>query len=211
MRVDLDFAGDLELWTRFFRYTRLYGVDTLLAGYRFQPKSKACVFMDKYLQEANRVLDEEHRLFQDGVHKELLPSPEPIKLKEIRKGLNLIQGLDPAIAAFIDKQGGWMAFKDGHQRALEFYEKSIESNPNDARIHNSLGMLYWQNGEEKKSIAEFVKALRINHSYPDALVNLGDVLTRIKEDDKAERLYVSYLSMNPRDKDLLKAVANIDI
>lgn len=89
--------------------------------------------------------------------------------------------------------------------------ESIQSNPNDAGIHNNLGMLYWQNDEVKKAIAEFTKALRINHSYPDAVVNLGDVLMRIKEDDKAERLFASYLSTNPRDKGLLKAVANIDI
>ena len=128
---------------------------------------------------------------------------------EIRKGLELIQELDPAIASFIERQWGRMAFKDGYQRALEFYEKSIESNPNDARMHNSLGMLYWQNGEVKKAIAEFVKALRINPCSPDAVVNLGDVLMRIKEDDKAQRLYAAYLSTNPQDKDLLKAVANI--
>ena len=72
-------------------------------------------------------------------------------------------------------------------------------------------MLYWQNSEVKKAIGEFIKALRINHSYPDAVLNLGDVLTRIKEDDKAQKLYAVYLSMNPRDKDLLKAVANIAI
>ena len=209
MRTDLNFAGDLELWTRFFRYARLYSVDTLLAGYRFQSKSKTRLFMDKYLQEANGVLDEELQLLQNGVHKELLSSPEAIKINEIRKGLKLIHELDSSIASFIKRQGGWITFKGGHQTALEFYEKSIELDPNVDTAHNSLGMLYWQNGEVKKAMREFAKALRINPCYPDAVVNLGDILMKIKEDDKAKRLYAAYLAANPSDRELLKAVANI--
>ena len=208
IRADLEFAGDLELWTRFFRYSQLYAVDTLLAGYRSQPNSKGRLFMDKYLQEANRILDGEIQLFQGDVHKELMPFPEPIKLKEIRKGLTLIQGMDPAIGSSLKRQGGWMSLKDGHQMALEFYERSLESNPNDARLHNSLGKMYRQDGDAKKAIKEFIKALRISPGYPDAVVNLGDVLMRIKEVDKAKRLYAAYLAANPSDIELLKVVAN---
>ena len=210
MRTDMEFASDLELWTRFFRYSRLYAVDTLLAGYRCQLKSKARLFMDKYLQEANRILDKELQLFQDGVHKELMPSPKPIGLKEIREGLVLIQQQDDGIASILGRQDGLMTLKDGHQTALEFYEKSVESNPNDARVRNSLGMIYWQNGEVTKAIGEFREALRINHAYPEALLNLGDVLTKIKQVDKAEKLYATYLSMNPLDKDLIEKLANVD-
>ena len=210
MRIDLDFAGDLELWTRFFRYSRLYSADALLAGYRLQPKSKAQLFMNKYLQEANRILDRELKLFQVGIHKESLPQPDPIKLEEIRKGLELIQGLYPAIQSFIDRQGGRVTFKDGHQAALEFYERSVASKPNDAIIRNSLGMLYWQSGEVKKAITEFIIALRKNQSYPAAVMNLGDVLTRIKEKNLAAKLYAAYLSINPGHKKILKSFAKID-
>lgn len=76
-------------------------------------------------------------------------------------------------------------------------------------MHSSLGKMYQQDGDVKKAITEFIKALRINPGYPDALVNLGDVLTRIKEDDKAKRLYAAYLTANPSDRELLKAFANI--
>ena len=209
LRTDLEFAGDLELWTRFFRYSRLYAVDMLLAGYRSQPYSKSHQFMDKYLREANRILDEEIQLFQDGFHKELMTSPEPIQLTEIRKGIALLQDLDPALGSLIKGQGGWMSQKDGHQTALEFYKRSLESNPNDARMHSSLGKMYRQNGDIKEAITEFIRALRINPSYPDAVVNLGDVLMRIKEEDKAKNLYAAYLAANPSDNELLKVVANI--
>ena len=211
LRVDLDFAGDLELWTRFFRSAQLYSADTLLAGYRSQPESKAYLHMDKYLQEATDVLDEECRLFQAGVHKEMLPSPEPVNLDQIRQGLKFIQDLDPAFASITDWQDGWTAFRDGHQATLEFYKASIQSRPNDARIHNSLGMLYWQTGDPQKALAEFTTALRINPHYPHAAVNLVDALTRIKEVGKAERLYSSYLSANPQYKYLFKSLARTAI
>ena len=209
LRSDLEFAGDLELWVRFFRHTQLYTTDTLLAGYRFQPNSKARLFMDKYIQEANGILDEEYRLFRDGVHQELLPPPEPIELDEIRQGLRLIRGLEPALRSFADMQSGWATLKDGHRSALEFYEDAVALHPDNASLHNSLGMLYWQDREVKKAIAEFVNALRIKSDYPDALLNLGDVLVRINADDKASKLYAAYLTTNPQDIDLLKSVASI--
>ena len=210
MRTDMDFASDLELWTRFFRYSQLYAVDMILAGYRFQPKSKARLFMDKYLQEANRVLDEELQLFEIGVHRESMPSPEPIRLKEIQRGLALIQDRNNEIASLINRRAGLPTLMDGHQTALDFYEKSVKANPNHAGIRNSLGMLYWQNGKVRKAIGEFLEALRVNHRYPEVVLNLGDVLTRIKQVDKAEKLYATYLSMNPRDKALFKKFANVD-
>jgi hypothetical protein len=80
IRTDLDFAGDMELWTRFFRYTQLHIVDTLLGGYRMHGNQKAVLFMDKYVEEAEKIIDEEIKLFDRGTCKELLPDPEPLSL-----------------------------------------------------------------------------------------------------------------------------------
>ncbi len=208
LRRDLDFAGDLELWTRFFRYARLYTADALLAGYRYQPESKARRFMDKYLQEANEVLDEELRLFKNGCYPELPPTPQPLTVRDIRQGADLIRSQAPGIDSLLDARRGWGAFKSGHQTAVEFYEKSLASNPVDARLHNSLGMLYWQAGEVPKSIVHFTSALRINPADPYFVMNLGDVLVRIKEEDKAQRLYSAYILNNPQHRDLLGMFKN---
>ena len=209
IRTDMDFAGDLELWARFFRYARLYTLDALLAGYRFQPESKSRLSMDKYLQEAHDVLDEELRLFKSGHCRQLLPSPEPLTVRDVREGVNLIRSQVPAIDSLLDKAGGPAAFKGGHRTAVEFYERSLASNPADARLHNSLGMLYWIEGDVKKSIAQFSSALRINPAYLDAVLNLADVLIRIKEEQKANRLYAAYMSHAPREKYSLGKLANI--
>lgn len=77
LRTNLKYAGDLELWTRFFRHTRLYTVDTLLGGYRRHGDQKAALSMDKYIDEAEKVLEEETILFQN-CDKDLLPAPDPV-------------------------------------------------------------------------------------------------------------------------------------
>jgi len=207
LRSDLEYAGDLELWTRFFRFARLNSVDALLAGYRFQPKSKTRLFMDKYLQEADRILDKEIQLFREGAYKDLLSPPEAIDTTKIREALALVEKVNPDLAVNFHQGEGNLIVKSGYQLALEFYERSKKLDPNNCSVRNSLGMLYWQDGEVKKAIGEFVKALRINPNFPHALINLGDVLTRIKETDKAAKLYSFYLSMNPQRKDLPNLVA----
>ena len=80
MRTDLKFAGDLELWMRFFRFSQLYTVDSLLGGYRQHGNQKATVFTDKYIEEAETILDEEIKLFQQGKYQCLLPAPQPVTL-----------------------------------------------------------------------------------------------------------------------------------
>ncbi len=210
LRADLDLAGDLELWTRFFRFARLHTVDSLLAGFRFQPRSKTSLSMDKYLQEANLILDKEIQLFQDRVYQDLLSTPEPIEIAEIREALTLAENAGSDIAMNFCGLSGSSTLKSGLQRALEFYERSQELDPNNAKVRNSLGMLYWQRGEAKKAIEDLVQALRINPNFLDAVLNLGDILTKIKENEKAEKLYSSYLSMNPQNKDLFEVLASRD-
>jgi glycosyltransferase involved in cell wall biosynthesis len=206
LKTDLEYAGDLELWARFFRFACLYSIDALLAGYRVQPKSKISLFMDKYLKEADRILDREIQFFREGAYKELLTPADQIDMAEIREALALVEkGNSDSTMNFYERDGN-LTLKSGYQLAIEFYERSKKLDPNNCSVYNSLGVLYWQDGEVKKAIEEFVKALRINPDFPDALINLGDVLTRIKETAKAEKLYSLYMSRNPQDKDFLKIV-----
>jgi hypothetical protein len=58
-RPDLELAGDLELWVRFFRRAQLQLVDTLLGGNRRHDKQRSVRFMDAYLREADTVLNAE--------------------------------------------------------------------------------------------------------------------------------------------------------
>ena len=80
IRSGLEYAGDIDLWVRFFRHAQLHTVDTLLGGYRNHGEQKAVLFMDRYIQEAEKILDEEIELFEAGKNRDLLPEPDPITL-----------------------------------------------------------------------------------------------------------------------------------
>lgn len=78
LRGDLKFAGDFELWVRFFRYTKLFTVDTLLGGYRRHENQKAALFLDRYHAEASTIIHEEMALIRQGRFGELVPATAPI-------------------------------------------------------------------------------------------------------------------------------------
>jgi glycosyltransferase involved in cell wall biosynthesis len=49
-------AADFELWTRFYRHARLYGVTTPLGGFRVHPNQKTAHQLAAYTKEATEVL-----------------------------------------------------------------------------------------------------------------------------------------------------------
>lgn len=49
---DLEFAGDFDLWAKFFEITDLYSVNTLLGGFRWHGDQKTSRGFEKYLEEA---------------------------------------------------------------------------------------------------------------------------------------------------------------
>jgi glycosyltransferase involved in cell wall biosynthesis/ADP-heptose:LPS heptosyltransferase/tetratricopeptide (TPR) repeat protein/ubiquinone/menaquinone biosynthesis C-methylase UbiE len=74
----LQFAGDLDLWVRFFRHAKLFTVDTFLGGYRCQPRQKTNLSMDKYVQESNQIIDKELADISKGKFSTMLPAPKPV-------------------------------------------------------------------------------------------------------------------------------------
>lgn len=50
------FAGDFELWARFFQHADLYTIYTPLAGFRMWGSQKSLVHRNEYIDEANLVL-----------------------------------------------------------------------------------------------------------------------------------------------------------
>lgn len=56
INAELQYAMDFDLWARFFEYAYLYGVALPLGGNRFQPSQKTASGIDKYYEEAGRIL-----------------------------------------------------------------------------------------------------------------------------------------------------------
>ena len=51
------YAGDFELWNRFFDHAELYLTDTLLAGFRYRSKAQLTIeHFDDYVQEVNDII-----------------------------------------------------------------------------------------------------------------------------------------------------------
>lgn len=111
LRSEFKMAGDLELWTRFFRHAPLYTMDTFTGCFRQQKEQKTAVAMELYRAEANDILNEE--IARAGKPNEPLISPVPpirIRACEVRiedvcdadsSGKN-IQTITPAVNAAHD-------------------------------------------------------------------------------------------------------------
>ena len=51
----LKYAGDFELWARFYQWGTLFAVDIPLAGFRFHGEQKTAFALKEYLEEAQKV------------------------------------------------------------------------------------------------------------------------------------------------------------
>jgi len=81
LRTDLDYAGDLELWIRFFRFAQIYSVDTFVGGYRSHGNQKACLFMDRYVDEAEKVIEQDKKLHSELDDSISSDAPCPLELE----------------------------------------------------------------------------------------------------------------------------------
>lgn len=61
--INLKYAGDMELWSRFFRHTKLHILDDLIGGFRTQPKSKTYTSLDLYNKEADIIIARERKIY----------------------------------------------------------------------------------------------------------------------------------------------------
>jgi glycosyltransferase involved in cell wall biosynthesis len=88
LSTEFQLAGDLELWTRFFRHAQLHTVDALTAGFRRQPKQQSSLFLERYHKEAQSVLDRERLFFEKSSDKTLLPAPPIITVHAGPRAMN---------------------------------------------------------------------------------------------------------------------------
>jgi glycosyltransferase involved in cell wall biosynthesis len=60
MTTEMKYAGDLDLWLRFFRHEKLYVTSALLGGFRLRSKGQLSLeFLDQYMDEARAKIKEE--------------------------------------------------------------------------------------------------------------------------------------------------------
>lgn len=185
MARDLDLAGDLELWIRFFRHAPVHVVDALLAGYRRQPEAKTARHMDRYIREGREIIENERDRLGRGRFPVLPPAPPPLTADDVRAALRR-SGLTP----LVDPR--WRIAPTpmgGAARAVAFYTEVAARRPErGAEAHNSLGLLAFEAGRHAEAVRHFTRALRIDPRLNKAFLNLEDLLQRMGHDTPARRL-----------------------
>lgn len=128
MRTDLHLAGDLELWTRFFRHADLHTLDAVLAGYRLQPNRKIATLLERYHQEADRILEDELKEYLNQPTRPPLKTPPPyvsaLQLcryrAAFRKTYGIPSGREPMALATSLAPGNF----DNQQKAVQSWLKA---------------------------------------------------------------------------------------
>ena len=81
LNTSLQYAGDFELWIRFFRYAQLFTVDTLLGGFRYHDQQKTASGLDSYYAEADNIALNELKQIEQGVFTDFPNAPGLISTK----------------------------------------------------------------------------------------------------------------------------------
>ena len=111
------------------------------------------------------------------VIKPLSTKQEVIALKNEELGL-----AEQLMRDFSDRDGslvimGNLCYRHGDViKALEYWNKALQINPEQANVYKSMALLYMKKGQFNNAVAQFRKALEIQPRIPDAYCNIGHSL-----------------------------------
>ena len=92
-----------------------------------------------------------------------------------------------------------------NRKAIEYYEKALEKNPNNFSIYNMLGHLYstcYQDKYKDKQIEYLTKAYELAPNNRIVVKNLAYVLGKFDEVQKADEFYAKLMYLSPTHSDL---------
>lgn len=92
-----------------------------------------------------------------------------------------------------------------NRKAIEYYEKALEKNPNNFTIYNMLGHLYstcYQDKFKDKQIGYLTKAYELAPNNRVIVKNLAYVYGKFDEEQKADEFYQKLMYLNPTHSDL---------
>ena len=97
------------------------------------------------------------------------------------------------IKAYGESQNG------NHEKAIEYYTKAIELNPDYADALNNRGACYDGLKEYEKALVDYNKAIELKPDYAVAYNNRGLCYKNLKEYEKALADYTKAIELNPDD------------
>jgi Flp pilus assembly protein TadD len=90
-----------------------------------------------------------------------------------------------------------LAAKGDYRGAIEEFRKAVSETPNDARLHNRLGVCYQKAGKLGAAEKEYQNALKLDPSFAEAYNNLGTVQHARRKYEKAVRSYRLAIEARP--------------
>jgi tetratricopeptide (TPR) repeat protein len=100
--------------------------------------------------------------------------------------------------------------QDECAESIDELTRQLAESPNNALLHNNLGVLYYETGEKDKALASYEQAVRLAPTEPNYQKNLADfyMIEQGRAED-AMKLYLEVLAQNPKDVDALNATGMI--
>jgi tetratricopeptide (TPR) repeat protein len=86
---------------------------------------------------------------------------------------------------------------DPHEQELRL-QQTLKLDPNFARAHNQLGLLYMNTGKTAEAKEEFSAALSVDPQYVEAQVGLGVVCVNQGKKEEADTLFRQAIENNPK-------------
>ena len=80
-----------------------------------------------------------------------------------------------------------------------FYEKLVETSPDSAKAHYSIGVEYAADGDDNRAIASYDRAIEIFPAYAEAYRNRGNAQARLGRREEAMASYRQCLRFDPGD------------
>ncbi len=81
--------------------------------------------------------------------------------------------------------------------AIDEYKKAIEVAPNDARLHNLLGICYQSSHDEGRALREYERALELDPKYASAWNNIGTLEQSRRRFRAAVKAYKKAIGLKP--------------
>ncbi|MBV9265816.1 MAG: tetratricopeptide repeat protein [Acidobacteriaceae bacterium] len=109
-------------------------------------------------------------------------------------------------------QRGLVALRQDHiQEAIDAFTAAASAHPNDARVHNFLGLAFMAADRTKDAAAEYLRATELNGQFEDAYRNLGYLEWSSHEHARARSHLERALQLAPGDKFALYYLGRVEM
>ncbi|MFC1483938.1 tetratricopeptide repeat protein [Candidatus Neomarinimicrobiota bacterium] len=106
-------------------------------------------------------------------------------------------------------EGNQALADDKPETALKLRKKLVRKFPNDKRVHNALGGVYFGLDEVEPAIAAYEKAAELDADYPPPYNVLGYLYLAEHQFDKAENAFKNYIRLIPDEANVYDSMADL--